>query len=100
LTQNRPDKFYLSQNFPNPFNSQTIFLLDVPEPAQVEISIYNILGQKVRTLENRFFSQPVRGYRIAWDGKDEEGRNLPSGVYFCRLESQKFKTVRKVVLMR
>lgn len=100
LDSKPPDKFYLSQNFPNPFNSQTIFLLDVPEPAQVEISIYNILGQKVRTLENRFFSQPVRGYRIAWDGKDEEGRNLPSGVYFCRLESQKFKTVRKVVLMR
>ncbi len=95
-----PKDFYLSQNFPNPFNSRTIFLLDVPEPSFVKISIYNILGQKVRTLENRFFSQPVRGYRIAWDGKDDDGRNLPSGVYFCRLESPKYKTVRKVVLVR
>ncbi len=95
-----PKDFHLSQNFPNPFNSRTIFLLDVPEPTFVNISIYNILGQKVRTLKNRFFSQPVKGYRIEWDGRDEEGRNLPSGVYFCRLESPKYKTVRKVVLVR
>ncbi len=95
-----PKDFYLSQNFPNPFNSRTIFLLDIPEPSFVSISIYNILGQKVRTLENRFFPQPVKGYRIAWDGKDDSGKNLPSGVYFCRLESPRYKTVRKVVLMR
>ncbi|CUS95909.1 S8 family serine peptidase [Candidatus Chrysopegis kryptomonas] len=95
-----PREFRLSQNFPNPFNSKTIFLLDVPEPTSVSLSIYNILGQKVRTLENRFFSQPVKDYRIVWDGKDDYGRYVPSGVYFCKLETPVYKTIRKVVLIR
>lgn len=95
-----PEKFYLSQNFPNPFNTRTIFLLDLPEPSFVNISIYDLLGQKVKTLVNRYFPQPVRSYRIVWDGKDDQGMNLPSGVYFCKLESSKYKVVRKVMFIK
>jgi len=95
-----PKSFYLSQNFPNPFNSRTVFLLDLPEPSHVNISIYNLLGQKVKTLVDRYFSQFVKDFRIVWDGTDDYGRELPSGVYFCKLETPKYRTVRKVVLVR
>lgn len=95
-----PKSFYLSQNFPNPFNTSTVFLLDLPEPSYINISIYNLLGQKVKTLIDRYFPQPVKGFRIMWDGSDDHGINLPSGVYFCKLETPKYRTVRKVVLMR
>lgn len=95
-----PKSFYLSQNFPNPFNTSTVFLLDLPEPSYINISIYNLLGQKVKTLIDGYFPQPVKGFRIMWDGSDDHGINLPSGVYFCKLETPKYRTVRKVVLMR
>lgn len=95
-----PKDFYLSPNFPNPFNFQTAFLLSLPEPAQVNVSIYNLLGQKVKTLVDRYFPQPVRDFRILWDGTDDYGRNLPSGIYFCKLETPKYRTVRKVSLIR
>ncbi len=95
-----PKSFYLSQNFPNPFNSRTVFLLDLPEPSHVNVSIYNLLGQKVRTLVDRYFPQFISNYRIIWDGTDDYGRELPSGVYFCKLETPKYRIVRKAMLVR
>lgn len=95
-----PKNFYLSQNFPNPFNNRTIFLLDSPEPSHINISIYNLLGQKVKTLIDRYLPQPVKGFRVMWDGTDDYGYNLPSGVYFCKIETPKYRAVRKVMLLR
>jgi hypothetical protein len=99
IVSSPPEKYFLSQNFPNPFNSGTTFILELPEPAHVEATIFNILGQKVKTLVDRFYPFPGE-FRIFWDGRDDNGFMLPSGVYFCRLRTKKYTTVRKIVLMR
>jgi hypothetical protein len=84
---NRPPMSQLSQNYPNPFNSTTVIWYYLPDvgyqPAEVEITIYNILGRRVRTLvhERKY---PGR-YKATWDGKDDAGHDLASGIYFYRL---------------
>ncbi len=82
-----PKIFELKQNSPNPFNPSTTIVYYLPDvgyqPAEVEIFIYNILGQKVRTLvkERKYPGK----HQVTWDGKDEEGNDLASGIYFYRL---------------
>jgi hypothetical protein len=85
--ENRPPMSGLSQNYPNPFNSTTVIWYYLPDvgyqPAEVEIVIYNVLGRKVRTLvkERKY---PGR-HNATWDGKDDQGDDLGSGIYFYRL---------------
>lgn len=80
-----PKQFALHQNFPNPFNPATTIRYDLPKPAQVNLTIYNILGQKVRTLVNAF---ETAGYKsVVWDGKNEFGHPVGSGVYIYRLSA-------------
>lgn len=93
-----PKSFSLSQNFPNPFNPQTVIKYDLPEPAQVSIIIYNILGQKVRTLVDE---NQQAGYKsVSWDGKDDQGKDIASGIYFYKIEAGDFSTVKKMVLLK
>ncbi|MDF1544859.1 MAG: thrombospondin type 3 repeat-containing protein [bacterium] len=80
-----PTMFALLQNYPNPFNSSTLISFAVPKSARVEIGIYNLLGQRVTQLV-----EAVRlpgSYSIIWDGRDNSGQPLPSGLYFCRMRS-------------
>ena len=95
-----PRDFHLSPNYPNPFNAATAFALYVPEGngSAVSLKIYNILGQQVRTLLNG----PLSGgsHLILWDGTDNAGRDLASGVYFSRLAAGGFAQTRKTVLTR
>src|SRR5208283_3546677 len=91
-----PSSFSLSENYPNPFNPSTKFEIGVPKLAFVDISIYNIMGQKVRTL---FHGEKAAGYYfLEWNGYTADNAPAAGGVYFVRMESDKFTTVHKIML--
>ncbi|OGC78512.1 MAG: hypothetical protein A2Z27_00160 [candidate division Zixibacteria bacterium RBG_16_50_21] len=93
-----PKEFQLGQNYPNPFNPSTTMKYSLPEAAFVKLEIFNILGQRVKTLvETR---QGAGFYTVIWDGKNEAGENVSSGIYFYRLDTEKAKSVKKMVLLR
>jgi hypothetical protein len=80
-----PADFELSGNYPNPFNSATTVRFGVPEAAQVTITVFDILGRKVRTVADREFAP---GYHsIVWDGRDSRYREVSSGIYLFRMKS-------------
>ncbi len=93
-----PDKYDLSQNFPNPFNPGTLIQYQLPENSKVRLTIYNLLGQKVRTLVD---AELEAGYKsIYWDGRDDLGRNVAAGVYLYELVAGSFVSTKKMVLMK
>ena len=96
--EEHPQGFQLDQNYPNPFNPGTQIGYEIPEDTFVDISIYSLVGEKVATLVNR--TQPAGRYRIAWDGMNEEGLKMPSGVYVGRLHSSSYCMSKKMVLIR
>ena len=90
--------FYLSQNFPNPFNSVTSMNLESNENEIIRVSVYNILGEEVRLLENKPFTKGK--HRLDWDGKSEENMDLPSGIYIIRASSGKQMQQIKMLLLK
>lgn len=90
--------FYLSQNHPNPFNPETEISFSLSEKAPVSLVVYNIFGQKVRGLISA--TLPAGSYTVTWDGTDNEGNKLASGVYFCRLCAGENISISKMVLMK
>ncbi len=94
----RPDAFALSQNFPNPFNSGTVIRFALPRDQEVELAVYNLAGQQVAMLvEGR---RQAGSYAISWDGRDESGRALATGMYFYRLQAGGKVETRKLMLLR
>ena len=93
-----PDKFLLSQNYPNPFNPTTQFSLSVPESNFITINIYNILGQKVRTLASKNFAKGV--YNFSWNGLNDFGGKVASGVYIYTAISKSSVVSRKMMLVK
>jgi hypothetical protein len=95
-----PKGFVLFPNYPNPFNPETIigYRLNLAEPAPVSLRVFNLLGQQVRTLITSV--QSSGEYRIIWDGQDDTGIPLGSGVYFLRLQVGNVGQTRKIVLTR
>ena len=93
-----PKTFALEQNYPNPFNNQTEIVYQLPEAVFVNLSIYNSLGHKIRTLISNI--QEAGHYAARWDGKDEHGNVISSGVYIYRLETFKFNDVKKMMLIK
>ncbi len=93
-----PSKYVLAQNYPNPFNPSTQIRYGIPQMSLVTLKIYNILGQEVLTLVNR--SQDAGYYEVRWDGTNESGMPLGSGLYFARIIADKFTDVRKMILMK
>jgi len=93
-----PKTFSLSQNYPNPFNPFTRISYSLPKDCEVRLNIYNVLGQRVRVLVNE--SKKAGYYYAIWDGKDEGGRQVGSGIYFFRMEAGDFKSTKKMVLIR
>lgn len=97
--QTTPTEFALLQNFPNPFNPETTIGYELAESADVTLQIYNVVGQVVRTL---IVAEPQSAgrYQIRWDGMDDRGVSVSSGVYFYRISAGEFQTVRKLMLLK
>jgi len=95
---NLPSEYALNQNFPNPFNPNTEISYAIPEGSLVKLEIFNIMGRKVIALVNEY--QEAGNYVIAWNGRDEDGIHVSSGVYFYRITAGDFVKTRKMVLMK
>lgn len=93
-----PERFELSTNYPNPFNPETTFYYNVANDTKISLTVYDILGRKVKTLIEEF-KKPGR-YSITWDGTDNLSRKVASGAYFVRFVADNFGQVRKVLLQK
>lgn len=97
-SKSAPDEFQLNQNFPNPFNSETRILFHLEKSSDVTMTIYNTLGQRVRTMiEAR---QPAGDKYVSWDGQDDSGRPVSSGLYLYSLKAENCIQFRKMIVLR
>jgi hypothetical protein len=94
-----PVQFCLNQNYPNPFNPETIIRYSLPKKSQIEIVVFNAIGQRVRVLHR---GQMNAGYHeIVWNGRDDLGQPVSSGVYICRLKASKeLIATRKMIFLK
>jgi len=94
-----PAAFRLNQNYPNPFNPNTKITFNLPEADQVNLYVYDVLGRKVATLiDNRTLTAGEKV--VSWNGTDDRGARLSSGVYFYTIKSDKYTATRKMILMK
>lgn len=93
-----PGTYSLAQNYPNPFNPSTVIGFSLPANAHVELIVFNMLGKKVRTVLDT--DMPAGDHSVTWDGLDENGGSVASGIYLYRLQSGGFSASKKMVLMR
>ena len=93
-----PDVFALHNNYPNPFNPVTNITYDIPEVSNVSLEIYNVMGQKVRTLASGVH-EPGR-YRVMWNATNDFGEGLSSGMYIYKIQAGDFVNVKKLILMK
>ena len=92
-----PITYGLGQNYPNPFNPETEIHYAVPEPVEVQLDIYNALGQRVRTLVNA--SHAPGEYAVSWSGTDNRGQRLSAGIYFYVMQAGSYVERRKMLLL-
>ena len=93
-----PESYHLSQNYPNPFNPITNIQYDIPEEGHIQLIIYDLLGRKVRTLVNKIV---LPGYKsIKWDGKNDNGSLVTSGVYFYMIQAGNFSKTKKMIILK
>jgi len=97
-TSGTPTEFALAQNYPNPFNPETVIQYKIALDGPVELTIFNLLGQKVLALVNE--EQPAGSYAVRWHGVDKRGNRVPSGVYVYRLLGGGVTRVKKMVLLQ
>ena len=93
-----PEKPTLDQNYPNPFNPSTEIGFDLPKPSFVSLDIFDVLGRKVSTLINEHLTAGSK--RVQWNGRDNMGAEVASGVYFYRLRIGDHVEVKKMVLLK
>ncbi len=93
-----PSDYVLKQNYPNPFNPETTIEFSIPEEQDVHLSIFAINGQRVRTLVESS-TQPGT-YTAKWDGKDQHGIQVPSGIYIYRLEGRNIHIAKRMILLK
>ena len=93
-----PGRYDLDQNMPNPFNPSTVIGYSLPEAGPVRLAIYNLLGQEVRVLVD----QPMEAgsFTATWDGKDELGRRMASGIYLYRIQAANFTASKRMLLLK
>jgi len=92
-----PDHFELFQNYPNPFTDMTVIEYGLKKQTHVKLTVYNVLGQVVKQLVN--FQQPAGRYQMQWDRMDFQGVQVPSGVYFYRIETESFAHIKKMIII-
>lgn len=95
---NNPESYQLNQNFPNPFNNQTSIQFLIPETSMVELTVHNVLGQQVRTMFREAKSPGT--YNVIWDGRDDDGRMVNSGLYLYRMTSGEHTKTCKLMLLK
>lgn len=93
----KPDETQLKTNYPNPFTSTTMIQIYLSSDAEVLLSIYDVLGHCVYVMNKH---QQSGLCQIRWDGNDQSGNRLPSGIYFCRLQVEDFSETGKIILVR
>ncbi len=93
-----PDQFTLWQNYPNPFNPATQISYAIPEASFLEIQVYNIFGQKIKTLISKY--QTPGNHAVTWDGTDNSGKRVSSGIYYYRLTADNFNKTMKMTLIK
>ena len=93
-----PHFIALGQNYPNPFNSCTTIPFALKSPAHTTLAVYNILGQKVRTLLNA--RRLAGNHKVVWNGENDEGETVPSGIYFYKLSSEKYSESKKMLFLK
>ncbi len=96
--QEGPTEFTLDQNYPNPFNPTTTIQYRLPQAATVRLAIYNVAGQLVKVLVNG--QQEAGQYRVEWDGRDQAGHSVASGLYLYRIEAGSFTDHRTMMLIK
>jgi hypothetical protein len=90
--------FHLLQNYPNPFNTSTVISYQLKDDCHVELTVYNLLGQKLKNLDNGFRFKGL--HSITWDGKDNNGKEVTTGIYFYQLRAGNFTESKKVLLIK
>ena len=98
FVNNIPIGYALEQNYPNPFNPETTIRFSVPKLTNIQINIYNELGQLVRTLVDEI--KPAGEYRVIWDGRNGRGEIVSSGVYLYQMRTDRVILQRKIVFLR
>jgi len=93
-----PYSFSLYQNYPNPFNNETTIKFSLPEEGYTSVKIYNILGEEVRNVTNNIFERGL--HSVMWDGRDNRGKAVSSGVYIMRLTYGEFSQAKKILLIK
>lgn len=90
--------FTLMQNYPNPFNPSTTIEYQIPKAGDVEVNIYDISGQLVKTLEKSF--QNAGSYKLIWNSKSESGSNVASGIYLYQVRYNQSVLTKKLILIK
>lgn len=93
-----PQVYSLSKNYPNPFNPTTTIEYAIPSNGKVELVVYNMAGQKVRTMVNE--TKEAGFFKAVWDGRNDRGETVASGLYFYKLVSGKFNKIEKMTLVK
>jgi hypothetical protein len=93
-----PKSYSLNQNYPNPFNPETVIEYNLAASGHVTLTVFNVLGQKVVDVVNAYESAGNK--QAVWNGRDDTGREVQSGVYFYRLTTDNFSMTRKMMLLK
>jgi hypothetical protein len=93
-----PERFALCQNYPNPFNPETRIGYQLPKAGNVEIVVFDVLGKNIRTLVNMRCDAGF--FDAIWDGRDDSGNRLGSGLYVVQMKTKEFMAMKKVVMIK
>ena len=97
-TEAIPLEYALHENYPNPFNPTTTLRFDLPEISDITLTIYNMLGQKVKTFNMQ--STPAGYHSVTWNATNDLGEQVGAGVYLYQLQTKDFVKTRKMVLLK
>ncbi len=98
ITVEAPKEFYLYDNYPNPFNPSTKITFEIPKQSEVRVVIYDILGRIVKQVADE--TKEAGYFEYTWDGRNDHGATVSSGLYFCRVSAEGWHSVKKMVMAK